>query len=287
MTNEEIKKRISAMIIMIGVVILVSIIAIIIIWQPKKIEKEEIPLEIGQFRNVNVSINYTEKYITEILGLFKSGNIDKLYDLLLPSYKEKKKITKAKLESMLIEKKLWKKEFTDYTYINRNNSKKRYISLNVKNIASLTEETIIISEISPNNYNITLDNYIYESGDFKQEFLERKLYIKLYDIKYGVELYSAKVEIKNTSDKKIVLNKDPNKEVIAIQPFSGRKILSSTSFAAGRTITLSPGETINFPVLFSIPAFSHNSVYSLIINSVYDEESKKEDDIVVKIAHVI
>ncbi|MEG2276125.1 MAG: hypothetical protein RR988_05690 [Clostridia bacterium] len=266
MEEKDIKKEVTLFSILIAVVVLILIIALVMIWAPKKEKPQE--LKFGQYTSATDSNNkYLNSYLKEIADLLKRANIKEIYSKLTNTYITEKGITEDNLKALLEGKKILGVDLVPSNYINGIINNERYYRVRMTSKDQLLEEYIIIRELSPRNYTIAFDDYIYKAT-LNKKFISNKISVELVDVNFGVTTYKMKLKIRNNNDQPVTLNSDSKNECIYGYHLNDGEIVSSSSFAMGRPVVIQPNQEINTLATFKVGQLSHGYMAGFSIKSV-------------------
>lgn len=288
--EEDDKKKYLLLVTLVGILFILTFFAIIIfIWTKPVSNAEKVSTsesKLGTYSDTVFSLEEQIKnYSDSISALLISDDSNELFDILNDEFIRFKSFDNEKFRKYLSDKKLFGKSL----------KLKEYKSTSFKNdtVIKLVYETndsdniniiVNIFEKSPNDYTISFDNlisYIAEDKNYESNGIK----ITLSNQTYFSNEYRANIKITNISDSNVILNKEKAAEIIYLNQGENLNTIVSNNIFMGQPLTLSPEQSIVYPIRFLISEFTFNSIKKLVIKDVTNESTNNTQDIEIDISN--
>ncbi|MDD2628408.1 MAG: hypothetical protein PHD20_05985, partial [Clostridia bacterium] len=241
--------------------------------------------DLGKYRKVSItSEEQLSNYSNKILSYLKNGDIDKLYDIINPEYKEYFKLTKEDFKNKLKEKGFLSNSITISKYNLATYRDHKIIRYNISSSSNVDiQDYINVCEYGPNNIGISLDKFISYNNE-KKEYIREGLSIIIYDKVIYDNKIEFKITIKNNSDENIILNPYKEYETFFLN-------VSTVSTGIRPTVPLTPGkekkinknQELNLNLEFNIPDLNINMIKELKIKDIKLEKTGVIKDILLEL----
>lgn len=282
--SEKYRKLVYVCVLGIVAVIIFLIFLLYLIWFPNKkdvadtenvvenansqIVESSADANLGVYKTINRSAkNQVSEYSQRILNLFLSRDIDAIYDFMNKEYISYFNLSKKDIENKLNDKSLLGRQLSVYQYTTAEVNGKNAFLVYIRSNDQMVEDTFIITETSPRNYSISFDNFVFYDTT-KKEYIRDGVKYTLYDQLGFINSYSAKLNIANMTDEKVIVNKDHNYEICYLRMSDDKDIRSNDTFVSGETFTLERNGELNAKMSYFIDRLSYSKMKSIVIKGV-------------------
>ena len=264
------------------IVIMVTVLLIISVWNRKEdLDNEQKEYKLGQL-NINKNISYEDyakKYFGKIEKLLLEQNYDSLFNYIGKDYIEYSGLTVESLKDYLMNKKIVGQalELKAYETVQIEGYSNIYV-MNIKLKDGIYDVNIVVREISPNDFSITLEEYIKgEESNYNSTMNGVNLEVK--NIVYFSNYIEYELVIKNTHDNDIVLNTNKAVENIYLKLANNSLVSPYNTVLGGREINIGKDRIKEYKIKYNVSNKNINYIKSIVIKDIYYEGREVTSDV--------
>lgn len=254
------------------VVIIVAVLLIVSVWNNKtELDNKQNEYKLGKIiieENITEE-DYIEGYFAQIESILYEKDYSAFYKLLGEDYIEYSGLTEESLIEYLENKKIVGQflELKSYEQVSIEGYGNVYV-MNVKLKDGVYDLNLVIREISPNDFTLSLEEYIKsEAIDYNSTMNGVNLEIK------KVTYYSNYVEyslvIKNTHDDAIILNSTNGAESIYVKLLNNSLISPYNTVLGGSSVKIDKERIKKYKIRYNIKNENFTQIESIVIKDIY------------------
>lgn len=283
--NSEQKTQILTTVMVIGIflVVIISILALIAIWTPKKQQEEKIKtqedLQVGEYVSAYISEEEVlKKYFSNIFAKMISEEYTELYSMLDEEYKEKTNINIEQFSEKMRNMQMGGKHLIFDSYNSIVYGGQNIYIINLKTADNKVYDKIIVKESSPEQYTLSFDNIIHytdEQSSIKKEGIN----LTFKSVLYTTEEIVFEINVQNLSGTTIQLNSKNLPEGIYIVDSNRNTIKPNQVVFGGQNITLNDKKDIHLELRYKMDNTQYKDVKNLVLKNIWYEDTGTVKDI--------
>ena len=252
-------------------VVIFTVIALVLIWKPEK-EKEKV-FEVGKVDSVILGEGaILNNYYEQISKWLMEEDLDSIVSLVAEDYLEYNKQTRQDVKEYLSGKGIIGKNLElieSRTYSVPGYSSVYY--LDIKAVNEIYSLTVVIREVSPNNYTIAFDKFIDYSRNLYNETVN-SIQMEIYERVRYTNSVEYTFRLKNNYDRSVTINSNNQANSVLLVSTSSTAKSPALNTMAAIQVKLETGQFRPFTVVYNMKdEFDYLTYNTLVLKDVlYD-----------------
>lgn len=254
------------------VVIIVAVLLIISVWNNKtELDNKQNEYKLGKIiieENITEE-DYIEGYFAQIESILYEKDYSTFYKLLGEDYIEYSGLTEESLVEYLENKKIVGQflELKSYEQVSIEGYGNVYV-MNVKLKDGVYDLNLVIREISPNDFTLSLEEYIKsEALDYNSTM--NGVNLKIKKVTYYSNYVEYSLVIKNTHDDAIILNSTNGAESIYVKLLNNSLISPYNTVLGGSSVKIDKERIKEYKIRYNIKNENFTQIESIVIKDIY------------------
>lgn len=254
------------------IVIIVTVLAIIGIWNRKSEQDKKLAeYKLGRIiMEESVSEeNYVKGYFAQIQKMLFEEDYATFYEYLGEDYIEYSGLTEESLKEYLESKKIVGQFLTlkAYESVAVEGFGNAYV-LNIKLKDDVYDLTLVVREVSPNDYTIALDEYI-KSEKIGYNSTINGINLEIKNVIYFSNYVEYDLVVKNTHDDTVVLNSNNKAEGIYVKLTDDTLVSPYNTVLGGSEAKIEKDRMKEYKIRYNVKNENVTSIESIVIKDIY------------------